>query len=125
MGVPPLLLALDRGAMEIRTAATDRDVVITPDLRFSIKGTGPLDLRLRVTPNGDTCVEHRGLQAPPLEIVDQFGDARYELRAGQHVLFEHGSLREVVDHESSPCGCPATPVVSVAKNGESSATPAG
>jgi hypothetical protein len=41
-----------------------------------------------------------------LNVADQFGEAAYELRAGQHVLFEHGSLKEVVDHESSSCGCP-------------------
>ncbi len=124
MARPPLLLALDRGAMEIHMDATARDVLITPDLRFSVAADGPLDLRVRVTPNGDTCVEHKGLQAPKLEIVDVFGDGHYELRAGQHVLFEHGSLREVVDRETSPCGCPEVPVVSVASSGATGARPA-
>ncbi len=103
---PALMLALDRGAIEVKMAATTRDVVMTPDLRFSLKGDGPLDLQLRVTKNGDTCVENRGAQAPMLNVADPFGDGTYELRAGQHVLFEHGSLKEVVDHESSSCGCP-------------------
>ena len=49
-----------------------------------------------------------------LEVSDPFGEATYELAAGQHVLFEHGSLREVVDHESSPCGCPDEKGVPVA-----------
>jgi hypothetical protein len=102
----PLMLALDRGAIEVQMAATTRDVVMTPDLRFTMRGDGPLDLQLRVTRNGDTCVENRGAQAPVLNVADQFGEAAYELRAGQHVLFEHGSLKEVVDHESSSCGCP-------------------
>src|SRR5271170_1171792 len=102
----PLMLALDRGAIEVKMAATTRDVVMTPDLRFSLKGDGPLDLQLRVTRNGDTCVENRGAQAPVLNVADPFGDGTYELKAGQHVLFEHGSLKEVVDHESSSCGCP-------------------
>jgi hypothetical protein len=102
----PLMLALDRGAIEVQMAATTRDVVMTPDLRFTIRGDGPLDLELRVTRNGDTCVENRGAQAPVLNVADQFGEAAYELRAGQHVLFEHASLKEVVDHESSSCGCP-------------------
>jgi hypothetical protein len=102
----PLMLALDRGAIEVKMAATTRDVVMTPDLRFSLKGDGLLDLQLRVTRNGDTCVENRGAQAPVLNVADPFGDGTYELRAGQHVLFEHGSLKEVVDHESSSCGCP-------------------
>jgi len=111
----PLMLALDRGAIEVQMAATTRDVVMTPDLRFTMRGDGPLDLQLRVTRNGDTCVENRGAQAPVLNVADQFGEAAYELRAGQHVLFEHGSLKEVVDHESSSCGCPPEqPTMSVA-----------
>lgn len=120
-GVPaPLLFALERGAMELRTVVDERDVVITPDLRFTVRARGPLDLRMRVTQNGDTCVEGVGGRAPALEIVDQFGTASYELRAGQHVLFEHASLREVVDHETSPCGCPPPlPAVSVAESGRS------
>jgi hypothetical protein len=102
----PLMLALDRGAIEVQMAATTRDVVMTPDLRFTMRGDGPLDLQLRVTRNGDTCVENRGTQAPVLNVADQFGEGTYQLTAGQHVLFEHGSLKEVVDHESSSCGCP-------------------
>ena len=120
----PLLLALDRGAIEVQMPATTNDVVMTPDLRFSMRSEGPLDLRIRVTKNGDTCVENRGEKAPALSVADQFGEATYELRAGQHVLFEHGSLKEVVDHESSPCGCPSEPVVSVADAGVTSSTPA-
>ena len=106
-GPQPLMLALDRGAIEIQAGALANDVVMTPDLRFAVRSTAPLDLRIRVTKNGDTCVENRGAAAPTLGITDQFGEASYQLLAGQHVLFEHGSLKEVVDHESSPCGCPA------------------
>jgi hypothetical protein len=96
---------------------TANDVVMTPDLRFTMKSTGPLDLRLRVARNGDTCVENRGAAAPVLNVADQFGEASYEVKPGQHVLFEHGSLKEVVDNESEPCGCPVTPVTSVADAG--------
>ncbi len=123
-GAAPLLLSLDRGAVEVQMAATTSDVVMTPDLRFNIRSNGPLDLRLRVINNGDTCVENRGGDAPVLSVADQFGESSYNLRAGQHVLFEHGSLKEVVDNESAPCGCPPTPVVSVADAGVTSATPA-
>ena len=120
----PLLLALDRGAVEIATRATTSDVVMTPDLRFTLKQAGVLDLRLRVARNGDTCVDNRGAAAPVLNVADQFGEASYELHAGQHVLFEHGSLKEVVDNESEPCGCPLEPVVSVADAGISGGAPA-
>ena len=110
----PLMLALDRGAIEVQMAATSHDVVTTPDLRFTMLGDGPLDLQLRVTRNGDTCVDNRGERAPVVNVADQFGEATYQLKAGQHVLFEHGSLKEVVDHESSSCGCPPEPTMSVA-----------
>ena len=115
--VAPLLFALDQGAIELKTVVVDRDIVITPDLRLSTPTGGPIDLRIRVTNNGDTCVENRGPRAPTIEVVEQFGEGRYLIPAGQHVLFEHGSLREVVDRESSPCGCPPTPVVSLAESG--------
>lgn len=122
---PPLMLALDRGAIEVAMPALGSDVILTPDLRFTIRGIGPLDLRLRVVQNGDTCVEQRGKSAPTLTITDSFGEASYELHAGQHVLFEHGSLREVVDHETSPCGCPpATMSLAEAALASRSAEPA-
>ena len=120
----PLLLALDRGAIEVATHATANDVVMTPDLRFTLKQDGVLDLRVRVARNGDTCVENRGAAAPVLQVGDQFGDASYEVLAGQHVMFEHGSLKEVVDHESEPCGCPQEPVISVADAGVAGANAA-
>ena len=101
-----LLLALDRGAMEIHMKAAASDVVMTPDMRMTISGPGELDLRMRVTFNGDTCIENRGHKAPALNITDAFGEASYQVKPGQHVLFEHGSLREVVDRETTPCGCP-------------------
>jgi hypothetical protein len=110
----PLLLSLDRGAIEIQMTANSSDAVMTPDLRFSIRGGGPLDLRMRVARNGDTCVENRGPGAPTLAVSDPFGEALYELLPTQHVLFEHGSLHEVVDHESIPCGCPETAGMSIA-----------
>jgi hypothetical protein len=121
-----LLFALDRGAMEIRSTARPQDGILTPDLRFIMLTPGTLDLRMRVTREGDTCVENRGDQAPVLQINEGFGDATYHLAPNQHVLFEHGSLREVVDREQSNCGCPQpTPlmVAAITPNATSNATP--
>ena len=110
----PLLLSLDRGAVEIQMQATATDALMTPDLRFAVRSAGPLDLRMRLARNGDTCVENRGPGAPTLLVSDPFGEASYLLNPNQHVLFEHGSLREVVDHEASSCGCPDAPGMSLA-----------
>ncbi len=107
-----LLFALDRGAVEIRTPAQTQDVVLTPDLRFTLVTAGSLDLRLRVTRDGDTCVDNAGTSAPVVAVSDAFSSAGYRLTPGQHVLFEHGDLHQVVDRETSSCGCPA-PVAAV------------
>jgi len=122
---PPLMLALDRGAMEVSMSASVSDVLMTPDLHLVVKQSGPIDLRIRVTPNGDTCVENRVAQSEAKSIAQAvqtarenapegatiavsslFGDQSYEIHPGQRVLFEHADLHQVVDHESSPCGCP-------------------
>jgi hypothetical protein len=106
------MLSLDRGALELRMNAIASDLLMTPDLRIGFSEGGPLDLRLRVTRNGDTCVENRvaGItEHPTLRVASLFGNETYNVLPGQHVLFERGSLREVVDNESSPCGCPDAP----------------
>jgi hypothetical protein len=107
-----LLFGLDRGAIELHTDSSSQDVILTPDIRFTIENPehpGHYDLRLRVTPNGDTCVENSGATAPVLTLSDPFSGVTYRLIPGQHVLFEHGDLHQVVDNERSPCGCPSTP----------------
>lgn len=111
-----LLFGLDRGSIEIHSHSQPQDVILTPDLRFTLTTQGKLDLRIRVTSNGDTCVDNAGSKAPELQISDVFSSESYRLMAGQHVLFEHGNLREVVDRESSACGCPEAvpPVAEVA-----------
>ena len=108
-----LLFGLDRGAFEIHSASQAQDVILTPDIRFTLENPGEFDLRMRVTPSGDTCVDNAGAKAPVLVLTDPFSSSTYRLIPGQHVLFEHGSLHEVVDHERSACGCPApaAPVV--------------
>jgi hypothetical protein len=104
-----LLFGLDRGAIELHTDSSPQDVILTPDIRFTLEHPGHYDLRLRVTPDGDTCVENAGASAPVLTLADPFSGATYRLIPGQHVLFERGNLHEVVDNERSPCGCPSAP----------------
>ena len=102
----PLLLALQRGAMEIQAKTLRNDAILTPDLRLEFSGAALLDLRLRVNQAGDTCVENLGKDAPMLHVTEQFSGAGYLVKPGQRVLFEHGSVREVVDRQRFGCGCP-------------------
>ena len=108
-----LLFGLDRGAIEIHSLSQPQDVILTPDIRFTLESPGEFNLRLRVTANGDTCVDNAGVHAPVLVLSDPFSSSTYRVIPGQHVLFEHGSLHEVVDNERSSCGCPAPATVPV------------
>jgi hypothetical protein len=119
-----LLFGLDRGAIELHTPTEGQDVILTPDIRFTVEAKGSYDLGLRVTRDGDTCVENAGKKAPVLMLNNAFSRASYRLMAGQHVLFEHGNLREVVDNERSPCGCPGSEKPEHAGSSASAATKA-
>lgn len=116
-----LMLALDRGAIEAHyKLGKNSDVVLTPDLRILLSGPGKADVSIRVNAQGDTCVDNRGDDAPYLTVSEQIGSGVYRVQPNQRVMFEHGSVRDVVDHEAQPCGCPVEPVVSVADAGKSS-----
>jgi hypothetical protein len=116
-----LMLGLDRGAIEARyTVGKYSDVLLTPDLRILVSGPGQADLQVRVSRNGDTCIDNRGANAPYITVTSPLEGGLYRVQPGQHVSFEHGSLREVVDTETEPCGCPATPGTAVAAAGAGS-----
>lgn len=116
-----LMLALDRGAIEAHYVVGKKsDVVLTPDLRILLSGPGKADVSIRVNGQGDTCVDNRGANAPYVTVSEQMGAGVYRVQPNQRVMFEHGSVRDVVDHEQQPCGCPAAPPVSVAAAGTAS-----
>lgn len=102
-----LIFGLDRGAMEISTEEMLQDAVLTPDLKFVPVTRGSLDLRIRVTREGDTCINNAGAGAPVLNVTDPFSSASYRVLPGQHLTFVGGDLHKVVDHERSSCGCPS------------------
>ena len=117
------MMALDRGAIEANyTVGKYSDVLLTPDLRILISGPGQADLSIRVNTKGDTCVDNHGADAPYVTVTSQLEGGAYRVLPDQRVNFEHGSLREVVDHEPEPCGCPATPATSVASAGTTEPT---
>lgn len=108
---PGLMMALERGALEANFATgKNADVILTPDLRILISGPGVAAVRVRLGEKGDTCVENRGPDAPYVLVSNNFSGGAYRVQADQRVLFEHGSLQEVVDNEPESCGCPPDPV---------------
>src|SRR5271170_1153789 len=110
-----LMIALDRGAIEASyTPGKYSDVLLTPDLRILISAPGQADLKIRTNQKGDTCIDNHGANAPYVTVTSQFEGGLYRVQPNQRVMFEHGSLQQVVDNEPEPCGCPAAaPPVSV------------
>ena len=113
-----LMIAMDRGAMEAHyTPGQYSDVLMTPDLRILISPPGEADISLRVNRQGDTCVDNHGANAPYVLASSLFDGGAYRVQPNQRVLFEHGSLHEVVDNEQESCGCPPDHPLSVASAG--------
>jgi hypothetical protein len=104
---PGLLMALDHGAIEadLKTGPNS-DMVLTPDFRILISGPGTANLKVRLGRQGDTCVDNSGINAPYVLVSSFFGDGMYRVQPGQRVMFEHGNVRDVIDQEKEPCGCP-------------------
>jgi len=107
---PGLMMAIDHGAIEASYAAgRNSDVLLTPDFRILIGGPGAVDVKVRLGEHGDTCVDNPGLNAPYVLVSSVFEGGAYRIQPGQRVMFEHGSLQQVVDQEKEPCGCPPVP----------------
>jgi hypothetical protein len=109
--VPGLLIALDRGAVEMSFAAStarekNADTLLTPYFRILIGGPNAADVKVRLGEHGDTCVDNAGANAPYIVVSSVFEGGLYRVQPGQRVMFEHGSLQSVVDQEKEPCGCP-------------------
>ena len=105
---PGLMMAIDHGAVEASFATgQNSDILLTPDFRILIGGPGAADVKVRLGQHGDTCVDNAGSNAPYVLVSSVFEGGAYRVQPGQRVMFQHGSLKEVVDQEKEPCGCPA------------------
>ncbi len=91
-----------------RPASSTADTLLTPYFRILIGGPSAADVKVRLGDHGDTCVDNAGANAPYVVVTSVFDGGVYRVQPGQRVMFENGSLHEVVDEEKEPCGCPAT-----------------
>jgi hypothetical protein len=104
---PGLMMSLDHGAVETSFATgQNADVLLTPDFRILIGAPGSSDVKVRLGEHGDTCIDNPGAHAPYVVVTSVFDGGAYRVQPGQRVMFQHGSLQEVVDQEKEPCGCP-------------------
>ena len=104
---PGLMMAIDHGAVEASFATGgNSDILLTPDFRILIGGPGSAEVKVRLGQHGDTCIDNPGANAPYVVVSSVFEGGAYRVQPGQRVMFQHGSLKEVVDQEKEPCGCP-------------------
>jgi hypothetical protein len=122
---PGLMMAFDHGAIEMSFATStaagrNADILLTPEFRILIGAPGAADVKVRLGQHGDTCVDNAavpgngssspaqnpGVNAPYVLVTSVFDGGDYRVQPGQRVMFEHGSLHQVVDNEKEPCGCP-------------------
>jgi len=112
-GAPGLLMAIDHGALETSYAAgQNADIILTPHFRILVGGPGASELRVRLGDDGDTCVDNAGANAPYVVVTSLFESGLYRVQPGQRVMFQQGSLGQMVDNEKEPCGCPPPPTAS-------------
>lgn len=127
-----LLLSLNTGNLELNyPLGTEADTLLTPDLRLMLPGPGTVHIAVRVTPQGDTCVQSLPWNQSAVTISETMGDATYQVKPDEAVLFTTGRLKEA-SRSKENCGCPKSVPTVVAKaeppspaaNGATSGSPA-
>jgi hypothetical protein len=106
-----LLFSLNSGNLEMNyPLGAEADTLLTPDLRLLLPGPGTVHVAVRVTPQGDTCVQSLPSNVSAIVVSETMGDATYQVKPDQAVLFKSGHLGQASPFKSN-CGCPAPPPI--------------
>jgi hypothetical protein len=110
-----LLLSLNAGNLELNyPLGTEADTLLTPDLQLLMPGPGTVHLAVRVSPNGDTCVQSLPWNGAAIVVSETMGDATYQVKPDEAVLFKGGHLNQAGSFKLN-CGCPKSVATQVAK----------
>jgi hypothetical protein len=110
-----LMFGLSSGNLELNyPLGASADTLLTPDLRLLMPGPGTVHVAVHVTPQGDTCVQSLPLNAAAVVVSETMGDATYQVKPDEAVLFKSGHLSEAARSRHN-CGCPVAPPVLVSK----------
>jgi hypothetical protein len=110
-----LMFSLNSGNLEMNyPLGASADTLLTPDLRLLMPGPGTVHVAVHVTPQGDTCVQSLPWNAAAVVVSETMGDATYQVKPDEAVLFKGGHLSEAVRSKHN-CGCPVAPPAQVAK----------
>ncbi len=110
-----LLLSLNTGNLELNySLGTEADTLLTPDLRLVLPGPGTVHVAVRVTPQGDTCVQSLPSNVSAITISETMGDATYQVKPDEAVVFTGGHLTQS-SRSRQDCGCPKSVSTQVAQ----------
>ena len=110
-----LMFSLNSGNLEMNyPLGAAADTLLTPDLRLLLPGPGTVHIAVKVTPQGDTCVQSLPGNVAAIVVSETMGDATYQVKPDEAVLFKGGHL-SVAAATKQNCGCPVSPPTQVAK----------
>ena len=110
-----LLFSLNTGNLELNYAlGTEADTLLTPDLRLALPGPGRVHVAVKVTPQGDTCVQSLPSNVAAITLSETMGDATYQVKPDEAVVFQGGHLTQA-SHSRQNCGCQRTVPLQVAQ----------
>lgn len=110
-----MLFSLNSGNLELNyPLGTEADTLLTPDVRVLLPGPGTVHVAVRVASNGDTCVQSLPWNASAVVVSESMGDATYQVKPDEAVLFKGGHLNQAIPSKSN-CGCPKMTPTEVAK----------
>ncbi len=113
-----LLFSLNSGNLEMNyPLGAEADTLLTPDLRLLLPGPGTVHIAVKVTPQGDTCVQSLPWNVASIVVSETMGDATYQVKPDEAVIFKGGHLSQAASTKQN-CGCPISqpiPPTQVAK----------
>ena len=109
-----LMFSVNAGNLEFDyPIGSSSDSLLTPDFRLLLPGPGRIHVALRVSGNGDTCVQSLPMNGSALLVSEAMGDESYQVKQDEAVLFKGGHIQGATRNSQS-CGCPAPVPVQVA-----------
>ncbi len=106
-----MLFSLNSGNVEMNyPLGAEADTLLTPDLRLLMPGPGTVHVAVRVSAQGDTCVQSLPGNMAAIVVSETMGDATYQVKPDQAVVFQSGHLSQASQSKQN-CGCPASQLV--------------
>jgi hypothetical protein len=101
------LFGLNQGTLETRyRLSSSADTVVTPDFRLQLPGPGDFHFAIGMRNSGDMCVKSLPGNSSSMIVHEVFGDGSHQVRAGEAVVFQKGSVQNSVALPTTEeCGC--------------------